>query len=184
MASGCWSRLFTTVFGTLMILLSCSCMALLTRPHRVTVEDFYQWEARHYPNSGWRYLGKRGRFHYFSPVGARDSGSISITLSDWKLPEKYLQGVTGFSYDPETRTSRSVDVEVHRKHIRIHIDGENPEEIPFESLGFITADHRPIRHQGSREESHIPLSERIREGATDSGRVRVTIPNSGAISVP
>ena len=115
----------------------------MTSTVKLSASDIYEFEAEYYPGTSWSYLGNEGRFHYFDRTAHAGRNSFYLDLHTYKLPEKLLDGVIGFPYDPDSKRSESVDVEVHDTYIQIHIDGEQPAKIPFKAKGFITAEHRP-----------------------------------------
>ena len=99
---------------------------------------FYEAQSEHYPNTRWSYLGSDKLWHYFSHYNFGP-----MNLNGYKIRRKHLPTLETYPYDAENPKSTSTDVEIHADFIRIHIDGQNPMRIPFESRGFISAGHRP-----------------------------------------
>lgn len=147
---------------------------MIAKPVQLTPEDIYEFEAKHYPNSSWTYLGRDKSSHVFSRMGSTGPDSVTLDFSDLLLPEKYLKGVRGFPRDKAHAQVRAVDIEIFQEHIQVHIEGEEPVMIPFISKGFITADHRK-----AREIHKAPLSideRRQKANEANPNRVRYSIP--------
>ena len=158
-------------------------------PIRANPEDLYEFEAACYPNSTWSYLGSDSRWHYLSPLGRDEDEVIHGLFTDYKLARRYLPEVEGYPYDAEDPRSTRVDVEVHPTFIRIEIAGEPAQQIPFESPGFVTADHR--RSSSSKPPGNAPfpaprasITDRKARLSGSGERVTTRIHSDGQVELP
>ncbi len=136
---------------------------LVDPPLAKTPIDIYDYEVANYPASAWWYAGTDGDWHYFKK---------NAEGADWKIRKALLPELEGYRYHFKGKKSFliSADLEIHQDFIRIHIDDHPPYRIPFQSRGFLTAEHR---QRGEPWVPRHPKPNRVQAYISKDGKIKV-----------